>query len=540
MGGRRPGSGREERVSSGARAGVLSLAASAALGFGLIGCASGGGIPEPVVSPTGTVYEAGTPPRETRFSQTASLYLRTDRPEQAAEQALQGVRAYPENPIHYFLAGVALARTGEWDDADRMLREAQRRYPAYELEIEPEREAAWAEGFNRGSRAYAEGDVEGAIEAWLGAAVLFDLRPEVHRNLARVLAAEGRYEEAIRVFQEALGGLEKRPATRVLDAEELEQRRDEARRIEEDLAVLLLQTDRFAEAEPLLRQQLERDPESVQARQRLALALGGLGRSQEAGELYDHLLDEGALPAPDLFNVGVLLFRAGDYRRAGRAFQGLVRLRPWSRDAWFNYANALFAAERWDELLTVAERLVELDPLSETASLIAARARLETGDEAGALQGLERTGELPVHVEGLAIRHEAGQTKVQGRIVGNRAGTGEAIRLRFTFYDDQGELGTTPVTLSAPSPEESAAFEVSFHARATAYRYQVEGAGAGGEAGEDGAALPPDVSWHRGPAFPILSPGEVPPPPPFRPASEPSGYGSPHPVVPDRLKEVVP
>jgi hypothetical protein len=98
------------------------------------------------VSPTGFVYELGTPPSETRFSQTATLLLRLPASTQRGlEQALAGIASDSTNPIHFFLAGAAYARLGQYFEADRMFSVAQRIYPAYELQIEPEREAAWAD-----------------------------------------------------------------------------------------------------------------------------------------------------------------------------------------------------------------------------------------------------------------------------------------------------------------------------------------------------------------------------------------------------------
>ena len=65
------------------------------------------------------------------------------------------------------------------------------------------------------------------------------------------------------------------------------------------------------------------------------------------------------------------------------------------------------------------------------------------------------------------------ETSVQGRVIGNVAEAGTPVRLRFTFYGDDGELGAEAVTVSAPPSKESATFEVSFGSRATAYRYEL-------------------------------------------------------------------
>ncbi len=451
----------------------LASAAALALLVSLGGCVSGSGPSGPVISPTGIVYEPGTPPAETRFSQTAALYLRTDEPHRALAQAREGIEEDPENPIHYFLAGVASTRIGEWEEADRLLARAQEIYPAYELDIEPEREAAWAEAFNEGSEAYAEAHVDEAIEAWYGAIRMYDLRAEAHRNLGMLLSTEGRYEEAADVLQAGVQGLEREPATRVLEEEEVESRRQARWALEESLADVLLLVERFQEAEPLLRSQLDRDGGSPQLRQNLAAALTGQGNREEAREIYDGLLSEGEMEATQVFNLGVALFRAQEYQRAGEAFRRLTELRPRSRDAWFNYLNALFAGEAWEQLVDVSASLLELDPLNENVGLIAARALLEVGDEEGAARGLDRVEELPVYVEGLIFQTGPAETQVLGRVTGNVAEAGTTVSLRFTFHDDGKEVGRETVTVSAPAPGESRDFEVVLSGRATGFSYAV-------------------------------------------------------------------
>ena len=431
------------------------------------------GPPEPVVSPTGHVYEIGTPPTLTRFSQTAALYITQGRIERALELAREGIEADPGNPIHYFLAGQAHTRLGQYEPANGMFDAAQRIYPAYELDIEPEREAAWAETFNQGGEAYAEGNLAGAIEAWRQAVIIYDLRPEAHRNLASLLTGEGEYEEAIRAYQGGLAGLEKRPETRVVEAEELERRERQRVGMEESLTPLLLFAERFAEAEVLLRRQLERDPGNTRLQGDLAAALHGQGRADEAAAIYTQLLSAGELAASELFNLGIALFRSGNYLEAGRAFERLTELQPMSRDAWFNYANSLFAAEAWESLARVGVRLIELDPLGENSGLITARALLESGNQAGALEALERTESAPVYVDGLRLAPSAAETTLQGRVTGNTAEVGTPLRLRFTFYGEDGRQGVKAVAVSAPAPGESTDFQLSFEARATAYRYEV-------------------------------------------------------------------
>ena len=437
------------------------------------GCATGGGPAGPVVSPTGFVYPIGVPPVETRQSQTGILYLRRDNPERTLDLALDGIRTDSLNAIHYYLAGVAYARLGTLKEAGSMFDRAERIYPAYELEVEPERAAAWARALNEGLEAFNLGELDDATEAWQQAAQIYDLRPEAHRNLAILFAGEGLYPEAIELYQQALAGLKRLPATRLLTEQTLREREERSAGIEESLARLLLFTNRFAEAEPLLRRRLARDPGNLDAQSDLAATLSGQGRHTEAAEIYTALLSSTTIAATQARNLGVALFRSGDFFGAGQAFLRLTELQPNSRDAWFNYANSLFAAEDWDAVAAAGERLIELDPLSENAGLITARAYLEAGDEDAARSGLGRTDEAPVYLEELKLRPSGAETTVEGRIVGNRAAPGTAFRLRFTFYSDQGTLGGETLAVVAPPEGEDEPFAVSFKGRATAYRYEV-------------------------------------------------------------------
>lgn len=450
---------------------TAALFSTAALILG--GCASAPLPSGPVVSPTGFVYEIGTRPVPTRFSQTGALYITKGLVDRALELAILGIEEDPKNPVHYLLAGHAYVRLDEFTEANEMFNVAQRIYPAYELDIEPEREAAWMVLFNAGIAAYTEGDVEGTIKAWEQAGMMWDLRPDASLNLATLFNREGRWDEAITAYQRVVAGLEREPVTRVLAQEQLQEREDLRVRSEESLTQLLLFTERFAEAEPLLRRHLEADPTSVQVRGDLAAALHRLEKNEEAAEIYTGLLSETGLQARDLFNLGIALYRATDFAAAAEAFERLTQIQPDSRDAWFNYANSLFAAESWETLAAVGDRLTEVDPLGEDSGLIAARAHLELGDEQAAAQGLDRTEAAPVHLEGLRLRPSETETTVQGRVVGNLAEPGTSVRLLFTFYGADGPLGTGILTVTAPPAGVRARFEISFAGRAAAYRYEL-------------------------------------------------------------------
>ena len=456
-----------ERVSGLAVRAALLLA----IALPLAGCASGSR--GPVRSPTGKIYEPGTPPIRSRRSQTAALLLSQGVLDRALEIAEEGIAADSANPIHYFVAGLAQVRLGLYEDAHENLTIAQRIYPAYELVIEPEREAAWIDLYNAGTEAYDDGEIERAIAVWEQATLIYDLAPETPRNLTSLYLRESMYEDAIRVSELALVGLAKEPATRILDSLAVKARQEAVVATDATLAQLLLITSRYKEAEVVLRRQLARGSTGVQVQSDLASALTGQGRADEAAEIYSRLLAEEKVESTQLFELGVALFRARDYRRASEAFARLTELRPNSRDVWFNYANTLFGAGDWGRLTEAASRLLELDPLGGKSGLIVARALLETGDREGALAGVERVEAVPIYVENLQMRRLDSATRIQGRAIGNGAVTGFPLTLLFTFYSDDRELGSSLVTVFAPPDGESTTFQVQYADRATAYRYEL-------------------------------------------------------------------
>jgi len=427
----------------------------------------------PLVSPTGIEYPPGTPPHETRHSQTALLYLSREEWGRALDLAAQGTREDPTNPIHWFLAGSAYARLQRYAEADSVFRVAQGIYPAYELQIEPERESAWATAFNAGVEAFGNGDVDGAMRAWEDANVISDLRPEAFLNVGKLLANEGRYPEAIGAYTGALASLDRRPVTRILDDEAVRRREETRLDTEQDLLQLFVLEGRWAEAEPLARRRAARDSSNVEARSQLARILDQQGHALEASEIYEGLLSEDRLESVQLLNLGVGLFHAGKFREAGEAFRRLTEIQAESRDAWFNYANALFAAQAWGDLARVGERLMELDPLGENAALITARAHLEAGDRQGALRGVERAEKAPIHLDQLRLRRSGDQVTIQGRVQANAAEPGTPVHLRFDFFDSANAGGSVTVTVLAPPPGESPDLTVTYRGVATWYRYEV-------------------------------------------------------------------
>jgi tetratricopeptide (TPR) repeat protein len=451
-----------------------------AIGAGLLvlgGCAGATTAAGPTTSPTGRVYEPGTRPSQTRNSQTATLFVAQGNYEQALAAAQEGIAADSANPVHYYIAGQAYVGLGDFDAADRMFERAEEIYPAYEIEIEPEREQAWGIAFNEGVEAYNAGDMETAAAAWNRANTIYDVRAEAFLNLAIVETQQQDYEAAIEAYQGGLAALDRVPATREFEEAEIQERAESRAMMRTNLGELLMFRERFGEAEALFRAQLEETPNDPALLSQLALSLARQDRQAEAEEIYNRVLAMPGLDADDYFNVGVALFNSQAFERAAEAFARVTELQPNSRDAWYNYANSLYALDRFADLIPAGERLVELDPLSENSALILAQAYRQEGQNQKALEQLQRNAAAPVHLDQLQMQPREGRTRITGVVIGNEADAGTPVQIRFTFYGSAGEIGSETITVSAPATDETAQFEVVLESPepAVSYSYQPVG-----------------------------------------------------------------
>jgi len=190
-----------------------------------------------------------------------------------------------------------------------------------------------------------------------------------------------------------------------------------------------------------------------------------------------------------LLNAGAHFFSANDFARAGELFAEVHRMDPNHRDAWYNHALSLYKLERWQELIPVASRLVQIDPLNYNARIIlfnaykgisdAAKASRNTTAETTnrnlAVSTLTAADSLPVHLEDVQLTTREDGARISGEVKGATARAGTPIRLNFTFFGPSGPVGTQSVTVSAPAKDATTPFEVALPTTSpvTGYSYRV-------------------------------------------------------------------
>ncbi|HEX8213740.1 MAG TPA: tetratricopeptide repeat protein [Longimicrobium sp.] len=190
-----------------------------------------------------------------------------------------------------------------------------------------------------------------------------------------------------------------------------------------------------------------------------------------------------------LLNAGAHFFSVNDFARAGEMFAEVHRLDPNHRDAWYNHALALYKLERWQELVPVASRLVQIDPLNYNARIVlfnaykgisdAAKASRNTAVESAnrnlAVSTLQAADSLVVQVDETQLSTRDDGARLTGVVKGGIARAGTPIRLNFTFFGPSGPVGTQSITVNAPAKDASAPFEVSLPTTqpVTGYSYRV-------------------------------------------------------------------
>lgn len=190
-----------------------------------------------------------------------------------------------------------------------------------------------------------------------------------------------------------------------------------------------------------------------------------------------------------LVGVGAQLFAANQFAQAAEIFNEVHRADPNNRDAWYNHALSLYKLERWQDLVPVATRLVQIDPLNYNGRIIlfnaykglsdaaktARNTSVETTNRQLALSTLTAADALPVQINELQLTTLEGGARLAGTVTGASANAGTPIRLEFTFFGPTGPVGTQTVTVNAPAKSATTPIEVRLNTTSpvTGWSYRV-------------------------------------------------------------------
>jgi tetratricopeptide (TPR) repeat protein len=129
-----------------------------------------------------------------------------------------------------------------------------------------------------------------------------------------------------------------------------------------NLATLLAQQGDNAEAEGLLREVLDDYPEQYDTAYSLALLLAGLGQLDESLNYLEQAATGMPRHSRAQYNYGLLLAQLSREEEAEAALSRALKLEPASFDYLYALIDFYYKRGRFDEALTLAERMIEAHP----------------------------------------------------------------------------------------------------------------------------------------------------------------------------------
>ncbi|UCC49726.1 MAG: hypothetical protein JSV41_06095, partial [Gemmatimonadota bacterium] len=357
---------------------------------------------------TGAAQETACPqrePEEGRYSRRANEYIERGRDQETPQDrrgyfdfALgllrQGIGEEPENPLYYLTAGEVCLEIDAYAAADSMFDRAVCLWQPYAQRIEGLRLVAWRNAFTRAQELLSSGDSAAAMQAYRNAYTIYDIEPYPIFQVAAYDVAQAQVaesdslqqvylEDAVWCFRESLA------AARRSDTLNEEEREDFIWSATANLSQVLAFQDRLLDAAEVYERFLEDHPGSAEARSRLAILLAmrigelqnSLQEVQDSAEQaallaridslsarvsshYSELLamEEAGLGADEYHQMGIGLYQLDRLVDAAIAFRKALELEPYRPQSLELLAHSLYAAERFDTLVTVAEQLVDRYP----------------------------------------------------------------------------------------------------------------------------------------------------------------------------------
>lgn len=352
----------------------------------------------------------------------------------------------PVEPRAYLLAARAYLGLRDYVGGDSTLTMLVAAAPQCADQALEMRFNAWVPLYNSGVEQVTAGDADAAIESFETANLIYaDSRS--FTNAASIYHGRGESQKAMDMYAHALQSSTDPELTRVASI---------------NLAELLRAEGRDAEALAIYSNYATDHPDDILGRLNYAIALMDAGSSEEAQQVFQEMLARDDLSFRQWSQVGIGLYRAKNFDEAALAFSKAHDLQPLNKETLENLANSYYQSERFEELVPLADTLVQRYPYEKVNYNLLANARTETGNEDGALKALEGREALSFEF----LRAQLGPAGVEmyaldGTVMNKSATGGSEVTIPVHFLSEGGQvLMTEPLTLSLPAIGETAGFEI--------------------------------------------------------------------------------
>jgi len=460
------------------------------IGFGLAGCASGGGSS----SSGGGMANlagggAGINPTNTDFTRAAESALdaaedaesdaeaRTHY-EAAASASRAAIGEDGQNPLAHRLAAMAALGLDDFETASAHMDHAEELRPLYEFDFIGIRESAWIDQYQQGTPYVQSGDYEGAVVYLENANAIYDGRPEAMITLGQIYAQLREHDLAVENIDAATAFMSSETVAQ-MDSATVAGWEDQVADLPLLRAQVLADAGRFEEAVGTYEELSMADPGNIELKRGLAAILLQMGNEAEATAIYDEMLTMPGLTAGDFFAIGVGFYQSSDYVRAVRAFSGAADTSVNDRDSIEMWARSLQLDSVYTDVPAVAARWIELDPNSQNAYLILAQSANQNGDQAATAEAIQTLDGLDVTVNDLQLRRFGnGGGTVSGSLINKKLDEGASVSIRFTFYAADGSpIGSVTESVSTGATDMAQVFTVQFDSaeQVDGYGYEMVG-----------------------------------------------------------------
>ena len=154
-----------------------------------------------------------------------------------------------------------------------------------------------------------------------------------------------------------------------------------------------------AQAEKLLREALAQAPDDLAALQSLGTSLLRQSRQRDALECWDRILEREPDRGETLHTQAVLCQAIGEFDKAGRSFERLIRLSPWHAELHSRYAQLLARTGDWAGVVAAARRAIEIDPTQTESRELLAVGLARLNRQAESRQQVEILGKIRAAAE---------------------------------------------------------------------------------------------------------------------------------------------
>jgi tetratricopeptide (TPR) repeat protein len=392
--------------------------------------------------------------------------------------ALAGIEADPTNPQSYLQAGEAHLGLGDIEAAGQMFARATEIYPRYAFEVEIIREGAWIGAFNEGVDALSADRRPEAFAAFQRANQIYQGRPEAYFEAAAILLDdESRVQEVLNLYELASDAVLARRARG--DAESLsavEEWREYFQVALYNRAHLLFTAKRYADAAEVYLQIIEFFPDDDGVIGAALVSFSESGMVEEYLPVMEALLEREGLSGDHYISLGGAFYGAEKMDFASASFKKLHEMYPQDRNALSNYTLTLYLANKPEELIVAAEKLLAMEPFDQAPYRFLVNAYASSGREADATALLARMEALPFDFAGVNFQPNETGGIFLGQVTNNSRPANSTVNVRLHIVTPDGSTTVTdPVVVTLGAQGEPVPFQVPVTTRAqfVGYRYEV-------------------------------------------------------------------